>query len=546
MKKWGALMVMSLSMFIIVIDTTIMNVSISALVVDLNTTITGVQAAISIYALVMAAFILIGGKLSDIFGRKRIFIVGVIIYAIGTITAAFSQSLGMLIIGWSVLEGIGGSLMIPNIQTILRDHYKGANLATAYGLVGAVAAIGAAVGPIVGGFFTTYYSWRYAFLTEVVIVVIVLILIPTIKKDTPILPRPKFDFLGALLSILGWSAIVLGILLAQNHGFWRAKAPFVLFGIEIAPLGLSITPILVGLGFLIILLLFRWEGRQEERGGDGLFKPSIFNVSGIKSGFASRFMHMAVQAGFLYSVPLMLQLSFSFTAIQTGIALLPFSLGVLIASLGGARLSNRFYANRLIQVGFILSIIGLGAIAASIQPGAGAKDLVLGGLYGLGTGLIASQIINLIISSASPEQTAETAGLNGTFEQLGNAIGVALIGTVMLTTLATTMTEKVNESGLYNPEDRVYIVGVVEDGIQLMSNAEIDAGLAAIESSPEKAEEFRAIYDRSRTSAFKAGMALLIYGSMLGLIFALWLPKRKLVGEDMEDESEEVPAAAAA
>ncbi|MGD2078290.1 MAG: MFS transporter, partial [Chloroflexota bacterium] len=176
MKKWGALITLSLAMFVIVIDTTIMNVSISALVEDLNTTVSGVQAAISVYALVMAAFILIGGKLADLVGKKRIFVIGLIIYGTGTTIASFSESLALLIFGWSFLEGLGGALMIPNIQTILRSEYEGQDLAFAYGMIGAVGAVGAAVGPIVGGFFTTYFSWRWAFRTELLIVIIVLIL----------------------------------------------------------------------------------------------------------------------------------------------------------------------------------------------------------------------------------------------------------------------------------------------------------------------------------------------------------------------------------
>jgi len=536
MQKWGALIAMALSMFIIVIDTTIMNVSISALVQDLGTTVTGVQSAISIYALVMAASILIGGKLADIFGKKRIFVIGLVVYAIGTITASFSQSLGVLIVGWSVLEGIGGALMIPNIQTILRNQYKGSDLASSYGTIGAVAAVGAAVGPIVGGFFTTYLSWRWAFRTEVVVVVIVLFMVRYIAAD--VLPDrgPRFDFLGAILSILGWSSIVLGILLAQTYGFFLAKKPFDLFGREVAPFGLSITPILIGLGILLILLLFRWEDRQESRGLDGLFRPSIFNVPGIISGFASRFTQVGIQAGYLYILPLMLQLSFSLTAMQTGIALLPFSIGVLMASLGGARLSSRFFANRMIQVGFVVCSAGLGAIGASIQPTSTVSDLALGGLFGLGCGLIASQIINLIISSVQPEQTAETAGLSGTFEQLGNAIGVALIGTIMMATLTTMMTREIDASTVYTPEQKTLLTAAAEESIQLVSDTEVDAALEEMGATPEQAAEFKEGYHLARTGAFKAGVSLLVFGALLGLVFALGLPRRKLVSSDEQTE----------
>jgi MFS family permease len=524
-------------MFIIVIDTTIMNVSISALVEDLNTTVSGVQAAISIYALVMAAFILIGGKLADIVGKKRIFIIGLIIYGVGTTIASFSQNLAMLIFGWSILEGIGGALMIPNIQTIVRGEYEGEDLAFSYGIIGAVGAVGAAVGPIVGGFFTTFFSWRWAFRTELLIVIIVLVLTRYITRDQLPDERPRFDFVGALLSVFGWSTIVFGVLLAQTYGFFLAKQPFVIGSIEIAPLGLSITPVLIGIGFLLILLLLAWERRKEESGGDGLFKPSIFDTPGIIPGFATRFLQVGMSAAFLYIVPLMLQLSFEFTAMQTGLALMPFSISMLIFAIIGARLSSRFFANRIIQVGFILAAAGLGAVGASIQPGATPSDLVLGAVFGMGVGLIASQILNLILSSVKPEDTAETAGLSSTFEQLGNAIGVALVGTVMLSTLATGLQQGISDSTVLPDESKAPLTEAAKDGVQLMSTSQFEDGLEAAGADPAMSDELEIIYSQSRTQAFQAGVALLIYTALLGLVVTLGLPKRKLVASAETEET---------
>jgi MFS family permease len=522
MKKWGVLATLSLAMFIIVIDTTIMNVSISNLVVDLNTTVSGVQAAISIYALVMAAFMLIGGKLADIFGPKRIFVTGLIVYSIGTTIASFSTSLGMLIIGWSILEGLGAALMIPNIQVLLRGKYDGADRAFSYGIISSVAAVGAALGPIVGGFFTTFISWRWAFRTELVIAVVVLFMARYLQADLLPEKRPKFDFTGALLSIFGWSSIVLGILLAQKYGFFLAKEPFVLGSLEIAPFGL-------GLGFLLILLLFRWERGLEVQNKDALFRPSLFKIDGLKSGMTTRFL----QTG----ITLLLQLSFEFTAMQTGLALMPFSLSLLIMAIIGARLSSRFYANRIIQAGFVLAAIGLGAMAASIQPGAGPEDLVLGGIFGAGVGLIASQILNLILSSVSEEQTPETAGLTSTFEQLGNAIGVALVGTVMLGALAVNLQQGINASTVIPPEAKAPLTAKVEESVQLMSSSVLESGLEEAGVAADDAQEIGDIYALSRTQAFKSGAGLLVYASLLGLVVSLWLPKRKLV-----DTAESPPA----
>jgi MFS family permease len=537
MKKWGALATLALAMFIIVIDTTIMNVSISVLVVDLDTTVTGVQAAISIYALVMAALMLIGSRLSDIIGTKRTFLIGLIIYSVGTTMASLSNSLTMMIIGWSVLEGVGAALMIPAITVLLRKQYQGAALATAYGIISAVAAVGAAVGPIAGGIFTTFVSWRWAFRTELVIAIIVLLLTRTLMPDQLSKDRPKFDYVGALLSIVGWTSIVLGILLAQKYGFFLVKEPFYLGSVEISPFGLSISPVVVGLGFLVILLLFRWERRLEQNDGDGLFKPSIFESKGLKAGIAVRFVQMAVTAGFLYIFPLLLQLTFNYTAMQTGLTLMPFSLSLLIMAIVGARLSSRFYANRIIIVGFIIAIAGLASIGASIQPEIGPQDLALGGLFGLGLGLIASQLLNLVFSSVSPENTAEAAGLNSTFEQLGNAISVALVGSIMLVALTAGIQDGVTNSNVIPAEIKTPFIAAVEQGVQLMSNTQLQEELEATRASEAISNEILDIYSVSRTVAFKAGVGLLTYFALMALIIAMWLPKRKLVESEPEPPS---------
>ncbi|HFE66226.1 MAG TPA: MFS transporter, partial [Chloroflexi bacterium] len=416
-----------------------------------------------------------------------------------------------------------------NIQVLLRGEYEGADLAYAYGMIGAVGAVGAAVGPIVGGFFTTFFSWRWAFRTELVIVVIVLVLSRYLTKDRLPEEWPKFDFVGAGLSIFGWSSIVLGILLAQKYGFFLAKEPFVIGPLSIALLGLSISPILVGLGLLLVWLLFYWEERLEKNGRDGLFKPSILNVPGLKTGFAVRFIQVGITAAFLYILPLLLQLSFNFTAMQTGVALMPFSLSLLLFAILGAGFSARFFANRIIQVGFIMAIAGLGALGASIQPGAAPRDLALGALFGAGLGLIASQILNLILSSVAEEDTAEVAGLTSTFEQLGNAIGVALVGTVMLAALATVMQQEINDSTALPAEMKPGLTAAVADSVQLMSDDQLKSGLEAAGADPAMAAEIGTLYDQSRTEAFRAGVGLLIFAGLAGLVASLWLPKRKLV-----------------
>ena len=529
MKKWLSLITVSLAMFIIVIDTTIMNVSISALVEDLNTTVVGIQSAISIYAMVMASLMLIGGRLSEILGTKKIFITGLIIYGVGTTTASLAHSLPVMIIGWSVMEGIGAALMMPTIQVLLRKSYDGADLAFAYGFIAAVAAIGAAVGPIVGGFFTTYISWRWAFRTELVIVFIVLFMVRYLVADEKKAHRPKFDYLGGLLNILAWSSIVLGILQAQEYGFFLAKKPFEIGDLSIAPFGLSITPIMVGFGVIMVILLVDWESRLEERGDEGLFHPSIFKTVGLKRGLTVRFIQMAIFAAYLYIFPLMLQLSFNYTAMQTGLMLMPFSLSLLVMALVGSKFSSKFFANRIIVVGYILATAGLGVLAASIKPDISPSDLAMGALFGLGLGLINSQILNLIFSSVKPKLIAEISGIDITFEQLGNAIGVALIGTILMGTLMTAAENGVMASTVIPQDAKTTMVSAIEDGVQLVSDQQVEAGLEETQADATIKQEIATIYDTARTQAFKASAGLLTFFALIGLLLSFRLPKRKLV-----------------
>jgi hypothetical protein len=342
---------------------------------------------------------------------------------------------------------------------------------------------------------------------------------------------PKFDTVGALLSIFGWSCIVLGILGIQQYGLWIAKQPLVMGSLEIAPFGLSVVPFLIGTGVLLIYGLFQWEAHQAERGADGLFRRELFRLPGLTSGFAVRFVQMAIMAAFLFLVPLLFQLTFAFTAIQTGLALMPYSLGVLIFAVVGARLSKRYAAKSIIQVGFVIGIIGLIMIAVTVQPGAAPADLALGGVFGIGMGLVASQILNLILSSGSDSDSAEIAGLNGTFEQLGNSLGVALLGAIMLVTLTVGMTEALLANPAIPVEYHDEVTTALETNLALVSDAALDDALAAAGLDQAAQDQIGDIYAEERIFAFRSGIIFLIFVAVGGLISTTGLVRRKLVAD---------------
>jgi MFS family permease len=438
----------------------------------------------------------------------------------------------MLIIGWSFLEGIGGAMMIPNIQTLLRDKYDGQDRAKGYSVIGAVGAIGAALGPIIGGFLTTYASWRWAFRLELLVVILVLVFRNQLAADQLADDRPKFDYRGGLLSIVGWSSIVLGVLMGQSYGFWYAKQPLVIGNLELAPFGLSVVPFIVGFGVLVIMLLLHWERNLEEKGKDGLFKPSLLKIEGLTPGFIVRFTEMAIFAGFLFTYPLLLQLSFEYTAIETGLALMPFSLAVLIAAMVGARLSAKMSAKRTIQIGFLISIAGLLAFVYTIQPNITAAQLSSGALFGIGLGLILPTTLNLNLSMVPAKDTPETAGLNGTFEQLGNSIGVALVGAMMLLALSAGLTQRLETNTALPPAEQQQLVFAVDEGVELMSDTQLTVALEAAGADAATTEEVVSMYQASRVEAFRASVAFMIFVALVGLILTMGLSNRMLVEAD--------------
>ncbi len=530
MKKWGTLIVLLLAIFVIIVDTTMMNVSITALVNDLHTTVSGVQSAISIYALVMASFILVGAKLGDILGPRKTFLIGSIIYCTGTSIAAISHSLGMLILGWSIIEGIGSALMLPNIQVLLRKSYDGKDRATGYAALGAMMALASASGPIIGGFFTTYYSWRYGFALEVIIIIIILALSGYLIKDKVIIKRPKLDVVGAMLSGFGFAGIILGILLAQTYGLWLAKKPLEIGGLSIAPFGLSVTPFLIAGGIFLLIMFYFWEERMEKENKLPLVKPTLFKNRPLNLGLSVQFIQLVITAGFLFVYPLYLQISFNKTAMETGFAMIPYSIAVLIFSFVGVRMSQKKEAKKIIKLGYALSGIGFLAIALNIKPGSGPTDIIIGStILGSGLGLISSQVVNFVISTVKPEETADAAGLNGTIGQLGNSIGVAFIGGILIMTLISGITKGVDQSTTLTPSEQQVVNDKIQEDVEVVSDQQLTNYLESNNVDPAKQDELIAINSVARSQAFSAAVIFMAFISLIGFIISTRLPSRKLV-----------------
>lgn len=518
------ILVMSLGTFVVVLDNTIMNVSISALVDDLDTTVSGVQAAIALNALMMAAFVLMGGKMADIIGMKKTFLIGSVIYVIGSLLASMSNNISVFILGWCAIQGFGAAMMLPNVTTIIKSSLTGPTRTQAFGMIAGINALGMAAGPIIGGFLTTYYSWRWAFRLEVGVLMIVIFMSYVIPKDALGKIRPSLDKMGVALQAAAMVFFVLGMLLISDYGLFMAKQPFVIGEYTFELFGLSIVPFLMGIGILFLISFVRWEGRRERSGKDLVVDLKLFKIVDFVKGLDVRFLQVALMAGTTFAVPLYLQVTYGLSAFETGFILLGFTLGLLITALSAAKRGLNILPKRKIEVGFLVAIIGLIIMMLYINFGDSPRGMLPGiFIYGLGLGLVTSQIVNLVMSSVTAKQSAEASGVTSTFDTLGSSVGTALIGTVLVVALTAGVQNMVAKSDVFSPEAKTEIANEMSASLEVLSTDVVSESIQ--ENGAYEAEAVR-IYDQARDNAFIITLMFMTFVSFICWIFARGLPAR--------------------
>ncbi|HEX3206068.1 MAG TPA: MFS transporter, partial [Propionibacteriaceae bacterium] len=442
-----------MAMFVLVVDTSLMNVSIAAVVRDLDTTVSGVQSAIALEALVSAAFILIGSKVGDLIGRKRAYVLGLLGYAVGALAMAFAQGLTAIIIFWAVVGGIGASLLLPAMQSLIHGNFEGAAQVKAYALVGAAAAIAAAVGPLLGGFITTYLSWRIGFLLEVVIIAVVLSGIGLVR-DAPYTGPRGVDLVGAVLSVLGMGGIVLGILVWQEGG--EAVAALLAIG----AIGM------VGLVF--------WLARRKRQGKLTLLDPDLFKSKHFRLGISQQLLQQVALGGTMIALPIYLQMVLEYNALQAGLSIGPLSLSMFGVALLAGRRAGRRRPSSIIRLGFLLLTAGM-LLLLPIVPRADSGWYLLVPLViaGSGLGLLVSQLNNYTLAPISDERVSEAAGVNSAGGSFGLSFGLAFAGAIMLATLSITFTDLANASSVLEPAEKQRVANALEDDAQLLSNTQL-------------------------------------------------------------------------
>jgi len=411
---WGVLLIVTMAIFILVIDTTMMNVSINALVEDLDTTVSTIHSTIAIYTLVMASFMLIGAKLQDILGRKKAFMIGLGVYGVGTFTASISQNAAMLLVGWSIFEGIGAALMFPATATFITGAYEGRDRAVAFGIWGGIAAAASAFGPIVGGYLTTFYTWRLAFMIELIVVFVIFALHRQLTETPPTATWKGFDLGGSLLSVLGLVALVFGILTLKEPENW-GLIPFLLVG-----------------GLVLLAGFYLWERRRINARKDVLVDVTIIPERSFFAGNVVATGLNLVIAGFLFIFPLFFQTVTGASAYDTGVILLPMSFGVFIFSILGAKFSTWFEPKYVLLSGIALTGAGLAALQDVFSLTTTGADILPGSvLFGIGMGIVLSQITNITLGAIGSDRQTDASGIYNTTRQLGSSLGTSIIGIVL-------------------------------------------------------------------------------------------------------------------
>ena len=530
------LLTLAAAQFLMTLDSSVMNVSIATVAKDVGTTVTGIQLAITLYTLVMAAFMITGGKLGQILGRKRAFMIGCVVYGSGSLITSLAKSLPVLIAGWSVLEGLGAALIMPAVVALVATNFGASERPRAYGLVASAGAIAVAVGPLVGGLFTTYLSWRWVFVGEVIIVLGILALSRRMA-DSPAVPGVRLDPVGTLLSAAGLGMIVYGVIRSGTWGFVRPKPD--------APQWLGASPVVwLLLGGAAVLVLFAlWEGRQLRLRRSALVDPRMLRVPRLQGGLTSFFFQFMLQAGLFFVIPLFLSVALGLSAVATGVRLLPLSVTLLASAVGVPRIFPHGSPRRIVRIGFGLLFLGIVSLLAALDAGAGA-EIVTGPLLlaGLGIGTLASQLGAVTVSSVPDSQSGEVGGTQNTVTNLGASIGTALSGAILISVLTSTFLGSAAANPAIPKEMTSQAQVELSAGIPFVSDADLQATLEKADVPPATADAIVHENTQSRINGLRAALAVLALIALVALALTRRLPTVQPGDDDAEAADPEAEA----
>ena len=457
------------------------------------------QSAIALEALVSAAFILINSKLGDLMGRKRAYTIGLIAYAIGALAMTLAQSVVAVVIFWAVIGGLGASLLLPAMQSLIHGNFEGAARAKVYALVGASMAIAAAIGPLIGGVITTFWSWRVNFLLEAIIIGVVLSGIRLVK-DVRYTGDRSIDGVGAALSVVGMGGVVLGILVWQEGG--------------------EAVLALIAVGAVGLFGLARWLVRRKREGKAFLLDPGLFDSPYFRVGVSQQMLQQIALGGSMIVIPLFLQIALEYNALEAGLAIAPLSLSMFFVALVAGRRAGRRRPAVIIRAGFAMALLGMLLVipvVPSAQADAGSLVLLVPLLIaGSGLGLLVSQLNNYTLAPIEEERASEAAGVNSAAGNFGLSFGLAVAGGVMLAALSLSFTSLTNSSTVIPDDQKQTIAVALEDNAQIVSDTQLQT---IVNDEPAAVQtEILAINDTARALSLQIAMLIPVLACLLGLI----------------------------
>ncbi len=517
--RWSALVALATAQFVMVLDQSVMNVSISTLVDDFDTTVTVIQAVITFYCLIMAMFMLTGAKLGDIVGRRRAFVIGLVIYGCGSALTAVAPSVAILTLGWSVLEGLGAAMVLPAMAALIAGNFEGKDRKAAYAVIGGVAGAGIAIGPILGGWATTELSWRVVFAGEVVLVLFILAMTYKVGDALREGPKLRLDFVGTVLSASALGLIVLGTLQSSTWGWIKPQdAPVEVFGF-------SPTLFVIAAGGLLGWAFAVWQRHREAVGADPLVHLDLLTILPLRSGLAGLLSQNLILMGVFFVVPLYLQVVLGLNALDTGVKMLPVSVAMFIASIVGSRLSTRFTVRGIVRTGLLLAggaaLLLMSTVNYRLNESSFAWAM---SLLGVGMGLLASQLGNVVQSSVDASGRAEAGGLQYTGQQLGSSLGVALIGAIVLTGLTSAFVDNVSADERVSAEVSTQVGVAAGTGIDFVPVDDVRVAVESAGADPATTEAIVDDYAQAQIQALKTGMLVAALLAFLSLPFTRNLP----------------------
>ena len=503
-----------------------MGVAISAIANDLHSTVTGVQAAISFFTLTMAALMITGSKLTDIWGRKNCFVAGIWLFGIGAIVAALAPGIAVMFVGFSLLQGLASALFIPPVYILLTVAFDDmTSRAKAFAVVSAMAGLGAAAGPLIGGTITTTMSWRVSFALEALVVVLIWWAARRGIHERPLTgPKPRLDLVGAALSGGGLAAIVVGILLANTYGWITARKDFDIAGKTVLSEG-SVSPVwlFVGAGLLLVVWFAVHIWRRERHGKEPLVHIRLFANRTSNLGLITQTSQWFIIQGGMFVVALYLQVSLQYSAIKTGVLITPMVGGMLLSSAVAGRMARRRSQRSIIRAGFVTAIVGIALLVLLVHPADGDWRLVPGLLcLGFGVGIMLTASVNVVQSSVPEEKQGELSGVSRSASNLGSSLGVAIAGSVLVAALIAGATARVNASAAFTPQQQQQFDAALQHQTSALSDSQVQSALKGQPASVASAAE--QIYSDARNKAMGYGLISVGGVAVLGLLAALGLP----------------------